>query len=116
MLRLALLFVVVAGCATTPEPSPAKAYLDRAEPLHCEVVVLESRLNRVPADSEESVTLSEELAAARARVKSYYRVTWPEYMERLMELPFEERQKLYAYSAAVEQRCAAQDRKASPWR
>ena len=108
-LRTVFLFAALAcaGCATTPEASPAKAYLDRAQPLHCEVAALEDRLDRAPAGSEEAAALSEELVEARARVKAYYQATWPEYMALLMELPLEERRKLYAYSDDVVKRCAS---------
>jgi len=117
-LRAALVVAAatVAGCATVPQSQAAREYLDRAEPLHCEVAALESRLKNTPQESESSAALAEELGAAKARVKAYYQATWPEYVAILKELPFEERKEIYRYADAVGDRCTLRAGKESSWR
>lgn len=85
----------------------AHRIVDRAEPLHCEVYALEKRLKAATVGTEEFEKVSDEIGQAKARLKAHYRATMMEYIEVMKTLPFEERKKVYAYSNAVADRCAA---------
>jgi len=102
--------VACAGMAAAATIEDAQRIVDRAEPLRCEIVALERRLKTTPVDSDESLKLAEEISQARAKLKAHYMATMTEYIEVMKRLPFEERKKVYAYSGAVAERCAAKTR------
>ena len=107
MIAVAMCPGVTAG-ATVED---AQRIVDRAEPLHCEVYALEGRLQAIAAGTEEFSKVTDELGQARARLKAHYMTTMMEYIEVMKTLPFEERKKVYAYSGAVADRCAAKSAK-----
>jgi hypothetical protein len=105
---LVAIALTCSGFATAATVEDAQRIVDRAEPLRCEIVALERRLTTTQIGSDESLNLADELSQARAKLKAHYMATMTEYIEVMKQLPFEERKKVYAYSNAVAERCAAQ--------
>src|SRR5687767_6026514 len=100
--------IVLAGCATaSPRVEEAQRIVDRAEPMRCEILAMESRLKAAPADSDEATALAASVEKARMKLKYHYLATMDEYIAVMKELPFEERKAVYRYSDVVAERCAA---------
>ncbi len=102
--------VACAGFAAAAAIGDAQRIVDRAEPLRCEIHALELRMKTAPAGTDESSQIADELGKLKAALKLHYMATMMEYIEVMKLLPFEERKKVYAYSAAVAERCAAKAR------
>jgi hypothetical protein len=111
---LVLTFAALAGSAAAASVQEAQRIVDRAEPLRCVILVLEERLERAQAGTEESASLSAEISAARKKLKFHYLATMDEYIAVMKQLPFEERKAVYQYSDAVAGRCAAKAQPAAP--
>ncbi len=105
-----ILVAACAGLAAAATVEDAQRVVDRAEPLRCEIHALELRLKTAPAGSDETSRIADELGKLKAALKLHYMATMMEYIEVMKLLPFEERKKVYAYSAAVAERCAAKAR------
>lgn len=116
-LRSVLLFAAAAafaGSTAAASVEEAQRIVDRAEPLHCEILALEKRLKLANAGSEEHAGISAEIGEAKKRLKFHYLATMSEYIAVMKELPFEERKAVYAYSDAVAARCAAKAGRDAP--
>lgn len=100
--------------AAAADMDEARRIVDRAEPLRCEILVLESRLKQLSIDTDEHAALSAEIGEARKKLKLHYVATMDEYIAVMKKLPFEQRKAVYAYSEAVATRCAAKATSASP--
>lgn len=98
------------GFSSAATIEDAQRIVDRAEPLRCEARALEAVLRLTLEGSEEHAKLAAAVAQARARLKEHYRATMWEYIDVMKQLPFEERKKVYAYSAAVAERCAGKQK------
>jgi hypothetical protein len=75
---LVLTFAALAGSAAAASVQEAQRIVDRAEPLRCVILVLEERLERAHAGTEESASLSAEISAARKKLKFHYLATMDE--------------------------------------
>ena len=107
-LRFVLAAAWLAACATqSPGVREAQRIVDRAEPIRCEILAMESRLKAAPADSDEATALAASVEKARMKLKYHYLATMDEYIAVMKELPFEERKAVYRYSDVVAERCAA---------
>jgi hypothetical protein len=95
------------GIAAGATIEDAQRIVERAEPLQCEVYAWERRLQASAAGTGEHAKVAAGLDQARARLKAYYMATMTEYIEVMKTLTFEERKRVYAYSSAVVDRCAA---------
>jgi hypothetical protein len=102
--------VACAGLVAAETIEDAQRIVDRAEPLRCEIHALEQRLKAASSGGEESSKIADEIGKLKATLKLHYMATMMEYIEVMKTLPFEERKKVYAYSAAVAERCAAKTR------
>jgi hypothetical protein len=103
---LALVAAGLAGCAAASAGRlEAQRIVDRAEPMRCEILAMESRLKAAPAGSDEAAVLVAKLEKAKAQLKYHYLATMDEYITVMKELPFEERKEVYRYSDAVAERC-----------
>src|SRR5688572_25533191 len=98
----------LAGCVTTSAGvQEAQRIVDRAEPMRCEILAMESRLKEAPSGSDEAAALAASVEKARMKLKYHYMATMDEYIAVMKELPFEERKAVYRYSEAVAERCVA---------
>jgi hypothetical protein len=103
---LAVAAMVFTGAAAA-DVDEARRIVDRAEPLRCEILILESRLKQLAAGTDEHAGLSAGLGEARKQLRLHYLATMDEYIAVMKRLPFEQRKAVYAYSEAVAERCAA---------
>ncbi len=104
---LLLVAALLSACASNPKMEEAKRVVDRAEPMRCEILAMESRLKAAPAGSDEAAALAASVEKARMKLKYHYLATMDEYIAVMKELPLEERKAVYRYSDAVAERCGA---------
>ena len=106
---LALAMFATGGASGAAGIEEAKAIVDRAEPLQCEIVALEERLRGTPAGTDEFARIAARIEQARTRLKLHYRAQMIEYIEVMKQLPFEERKAVYRYSDEMAERCAGKN-------
>jgi hypothetical protein len=108
-LKRVWIFAAAAAFAASAAASveEAKRIVDRAEPLRCEILTLETNLKSAKAGSDEHGVLSAQVEEMKKKLKYHYLATMDEYIAVMKTLPFEDRKAIYAYSDAVAERCAA---------